>query len=159
VAEHGQNNRAVRLLEMLAPISHALTTAAADRYKVEPYVVAADIYGAAPHIGRGGWTWYTGSSGWMYRVAVESILGLRMEGGDALMLDPCVPDSWPSFRVTWKKPGGKAAYEITVNNPSLRAGHVIGAEVDGQPVLVSGGTARIPLSHDCGHHSIRVTMG
>jgi cyclic beta-1,2-glucan synthetase len=159
VAEHGQHNRALRLLEMLAPISHATTPAAADHYKVEPYVVAADIYGAAPHIGRGGWTWYTGSSGWMYRVAIESILGLRMEGGDALTLNPCVPDAWPSFRVTWKKPGGKAACEITVTNPSRRAGRIVSAEVDGQPAPISGKSLRIPLREDGGPHSIHVTLG
>jgi cellobiose phosphorylase len=159
VAEHGENNRALRLLEMLAPISHAVTTAAADHYKVEPYAVAADIYGAAPHIGRGGWTWYTGSCGWMYRVAIESILGLRLEGGDFLMLNPCVPDAWPSFKVTWKKPDGKATYEITVLNPSLHAGHIVGVAVDGESVPVSGKTARIPLREDGRRHSVRVTLG
>jgi cyclic beta-1,2-glucan synthetase len=159
VAEHGQNNRALRLLEMLAPISHALTTAAAEHYKVEPFVVAADIYGAAPHVGRGGWTWYTGSCGWMYRVAIESILGLRMEGGDTLTLNPCVPDAWPSFKLTWNKPDGNAVYEILVNNPTLRAKEIVGAEVDGKPVQVSGKMARIPLSENAGRFSIKVTLG
>jgi cyclic beta-1,2-glucan synthetase len=159
VAEHGDNNRALHLLEMLAPISHATTTAAADQYKVEPYVVAADIYGAVPHVGRGGWTWYTGSCGWMYRVAIESILGLRMEGGDTLILSPCIPDAWPSFKVTWKKPGGTAIYEITVSNPSKRAGKFVSAELDGKAVNVSGKLARIPLSKDGGTHTVHATLG
>jgi cyclic beta-1,2-glucan synthetase len=158
IAEHDQNNRALRLLEMLAPISHASTTTAVERYKVEPYVVAADVYGAAPHIGRGGWTWYTGSSGWMYRVAIESILGLRIEGGDTLTLTPCVPDAWPGFKIVWKKPGTKAAYEITVRRSSSRRGQIMGT-MDGKAVQVSGKTLRIPLRDDGEAHTVHVTLG
>jgi cyclic beta-1,2-glucan synthetase len=95
----------------------------------------------------------------MFRVAIESILGLRMEGGDTLTLNPCVPDAWPSFKVTWRKPGGKALYEIAVENPSLRAGRIVSVEVDGKPAPVSGKGARVPLSHEHGRHSVRVTLG
>src|SRR5439155_2759891 len=90
VAELGRNNRAAKLLEMLIPVSHALTPEAVDRYKLEPYVVAADVYGEPPHEGRGGWSWYTGSAGWMFRVALESILGFRVENGDTIVVRPCV---------------------------------------------------------------------
>ncbi len=121
--------------------------------------MAADIYGAAPHIGRGGWTWYTGSCGWMYRVAIESILGLRMEGGSYLRLSPCVPDAWPAFKMTWKQPGAKAAYEIEVNNPSLHARNIVSAVMDGEPLPVSGRMARVPLSKDGGLHSVQITLG
>jgi cyclic beta-1,2-glucan synthetase len=159
VAELGENNRALRLLEMLMPVGHALSAQAVDRYKVEPYVVAADIYGAPPHVGRGGWTWYTGSSGWMFRLAVESILGLRIEGGKRLTLRPCVPDAWPSFKVRWRATDGRAACEIAVHNPSGRAGKVVSGEVDGQPVKVTGGRLCIPFGQDCRFLHVRVTMG
>ncbi len=84
---------------MLNPISHALDGAAADRYKVEPYVVAADVYSAAPHIGRGGWTWYTGSAAWMYRAGLEGILGIALECAN-LRVAPVIPPSWPGFEAT-----------------------------------------------------------
>ena len=100
-------------------------------YQAEPYVVAADVYGAPPHVGRGGWTWYTGSSGWMYRVAVESILGLRTEGGDTLVLEPCIPDQWPGFEMTWKLPGGDTTYRIVVSNPDSCSASIVRALVDG----------------------------
>jgi len=90
VAELGRHDRAATLLEMLMPVSHALTSEAADLYKLEPYVVAADIYGEPPHEGRGGWSWYTGSAGWLYRVALESILGFRVENGDTFVLSRAV---------------------------------------------------------------------
>jgi cyclic beta-1,2-glucan synthetase len=159
LAVHGENNRALRLLEMLAPISHSLTPEAADHYKVEPFVVAADIYGVPPHVGRGGWTWYTGSSGWMYRVAVESILGLRMQGGVSLHLCPCVPDAWPSFNVVWRKPGANETYDITVMNPSLCARRIVSADIDGEPISVADGKLTIPFRSDDSYHRVQVRMG
>src|SRR5213078_1520648 len=95
----GQGTRALELFGLLNPIHHAATPEAVARYKVEPYVVAADVYGQAPHTGRGGWTWYTGSAAWLYRVALEDILGLRLRGR-RLSVNPCVPASWSSFEVT-----------------------------------------------------------
>ena len=92
----GEGDKAAALFSLLNPINHARTRAEVHRYKVEPYVIAADVYAAKPHVGRGGWTWYTGSAGWMQRAGVESILGLRLRG-DALELDPCIPKSWPGF--------------------------------------------------------------
>ena len=93
----GEGDKAAALFSLLNPINHARTRADVHRYKVEPYVVAADVYATAPHVGRGGWTWYTGSAGWMQRAGVESILGLRLEG-DVLHLDPCIPKAWPTLR-------------------------------------------------------------
>jgi cyclic beta-1,2-glucan synthetase len=159
IAEHGENNRALRLWEMLTPISHSLTPEAAELYKVEPYAVAADIYGAEPHIGRGGWTWYTGSSGWMYRVAIESILGLRVEDGATLVIEPCIPDDWPSFVIQGALPDGSASYRVTVENPGGKAKRVLSAERDGVKAEVVDGTARIPLPRDGGFHEVRVTIG
>jgi cyclic beta-1,2-glucan synthetase len=100
-AELGDSRRAWELFTMINPVNHAKTPAAVATYKVEPYVMAADVYAAAPHTGRGGWTWYTGSAGWMYRLAVESLLGLRLEG-DKLRLAPCLPASWPGFKLRYR---------------------------------------------------------
>src|SRR3990167_4628440 len=81
---------------LLNPINHARTAEESQRYKVEPYVVAADVYGVAPHTGRGGWTWYTGAAGWMYRAGIEGILGIRREGA-WLIVAPCISAAWPAF--------------------------------------------------------------
>src|SRR4029079_14187531 len=91
LAELGRGERAAPLLEMLSPVVRGGTPHGVDVYQVEPYVIAADVYGVAPHVGRGGWTWYTGSAGWMFRVALESILGVTLEHGDTLVLRPCIP--------------------------------------------------------------------
>jgi cellobiose phosphorylase len=100
-AELGDERRAWELFAMINPINHARSAAALATYKVEPYVMAADVYASAPHTGRGGWTWYTGSAGWMYRLAVESLLGLRLEG-DKLRLAPCLPPHWPGFKLSYR---------------------------------------------------------
>ena len=100
-AELGDNRRAWEIFAMINPLNHAQSAQAVAIYKVEPYVMAADVYAAAPHTGRGGWTWYTGSAGWMYRLAVESLLGLRLEG-DKLRLRPCLPASWPGFKLRYR---------------------------------------------------------
>jgi cyclic beta-1,2-glucan synthetase len=91
---------------MLTPAHHARTAAEVERYKVEPYVVAADVYGVAPHVGRGGWTWYTGSAAWMYRVALESILGITVERGKTLRIAPRIPDEWPGFKARMRPAWG-----------------------------------------------------
>ena len=95
-ALQGRGDRALELWNLLNPVCHATTPADVEHYKVEPYVVCADIYGAPPHTGRGGWTWYTGSAGWLYRVALEAILGFPL--GNTLRIEPCVPRGWPGSR-------------------------------------------------------------
>jgi cellobiose phosphorylase len=100
-AELGDHRRAWELCAMINPVNHTKSAAALATYKVEPYVMAADVYAASPHTGRGGWTWYTGSAGWMYRLAVESLLGLRLEG-DKLRLAPCLPADWPGFKLRYR---------------------------------------------------------
>ena len=97
-AQLGEGEKAHALLSLVNPVNHALTPEATDRYKVEPYVIAADVYSVAPHVGRGGWTWYTGSAGWMYQAGISGILGLRREG-KTLIIAPCIPKSWPSFHL------------------------------------------------------------
>ncbi len=103
--------RAWELARMINPVHHAEDAAGTAVYKVEPYVMAADVYGVAPHVGRGGWTWYTGSAGWMYRLLSESLLGLQRRG-DTLRIEPCIPDDWPGYRMQLRH--GAAVYRIEV---------------------------------------------
>ncbi len=97
----GDSRRAWELLAMINPVNHARSPEGIATYKVEPYVVAADVYALSPHTGRGGWTWYTGSAGWMYRLIVESLLGLRLEV-DKLRFAPCLPADWKTFKVHYR---------------------------------------------------------
>ena len=97
----GDGDKAAELMAMLNPINHTATPAGVDRYQVEPYVVAGDVYAAPPHVGRGGWTWYTGSAGWMYRAGLEWLLGFRLRG-DRLILNPCIPATWPAYSMTYR---------------------------------------------------------
>lgn len=158
IAEHGENNRALRLWEMLTPISHSLTKEAAEIYKVEPYAVAADVYGAQPHVGRGGWTWYTGSSGWMYRVALESILGFRIENAFTLVLNPCIPDDWKGFRIEGRLPNGSASYKVIVESPGGFARVIDSATLDGVQLEIVEGVVRATLPGGGGDHEVRVLM-
>ena len=109
----GQGQRAAELFDLLNPIRHAASPEGVARYKVEPYVVCADVYGAPPHTGRGGWTWYTGSASWLYRVGLEAILGFRLRG-TRLEIDPCIPPGWPGYEITYRH--GSATYHVVVEN-------------------------------------------
>ncbi len=159
LAELGRNDRVARLLEMLSPMHHARDAASVAVYRVEPYVVAADVYGAAPHVGRGGWTWYTGSSGWMYRVILESLLGFRVREGTQLELAPCVPDDWPEFTIQYQLPGETTRYTIMARNPHRRGLGVGSGQCDGAPATVTAGMMRVPLVHDGGEHRVEVVLG
>ena len=150
----GDGDKAVELFSMLNPVNHANTRTGVSRYKVEPYVVAADVYAEPRHVGRGGWTWYTGSAGWMYRAATESILGLRFRGA-TLHLDPCIPRSWPSYEVTVRH--RSARYAIRVENPDRATRGISSVEVDG--VRLPVGTAVIPLADDGRIHHVRAVLG
>jgi cellobiose phosphorylase len=110
-AQLGDSQRAWELFALINPVSHAESAEAIATYKVEPYVVAADVYALSPHIGRGGWTWYTGSAGWMYRLIVESLLGLRLDV-DKLHVAPCLPDHWKEFKVHYRY--RETVYHITI---------------------------------------------
>jgi N,N'-diacetylchitobiose phosphorylase len=159
LAEAGRRERAAALLAMLSPVAHTATHEDAERYLAEPYVVAADIYGVAPHTGRGGWTWYTGSAGWMHRVAVESICGLRVVEGETLELRPCLPDTWPGISLRYHLPGEETLYEISIDNPNGCSEALLRAEVDGAPAELYDGAALIPLVHDRRTHHVRVVLG
>src|SRR4029078_12815358 len=116
---------------MRTPFNHSRTAADVSRYKTEPYVMAGDVYARPPHAGRGGWSWYSGSAGWMYRAGVESILGLRRRG-ETFLVDPCRPSSSPEYRISCRCRGSR--YEITVTTPSRRCRGVARATLDGAPV-------------------------
>jgi cellobiose phosphorylase len=115
----GDGSRAWELLAMINPINHGRSTEEIETYKGEPYVVAADVYAVPPHIGRGGWTWYTGSAGWMYRLIVESLLGLRLET-DKLRFEPCLPAEWDAFTVHYRY--RETIYHITVRQTRDNSG-------------------------------------
>jgi cyclic beta-1,2-glucan synthetase len=148
----GDGDRAGELFGLLNPINHASTRAGMHKYKVEPYVAVGDVYAVPPHTGRGGWTWYTGSAGWMYRAALEYILGFKLSG-DRLRIAPCVPRFWREFEITYRR--GTTTYHIKVENPHALCRGVASIKLDGvmQPADV------ILLSNDGLTHEARVVMG
>ncbi|MGV8952508.1 MAG: GH36-type glycosyl hydrolase domain-containing protein [Cypionkella sp.] len=153
-ARLGQGDKAAELFGMLNPINHALTADAARLYKGEPYVIAADVYSTAPHEGRAGWSWYTGSAGWMYRAGVEGIVGLTREA-DTLVLDPCLPAAWPGVSVTLRHAASQVQIEV-VNTSGAGRG-VVQAEVDGVVTKQAAGAFRLPLRQ--GAMQVCLTLG
>jgi cellobiose phosphorylase len=151
-ALQGRADLALKLWNLINPLYHATTSAEVARYRVEPYVVCADVYGAPPHTGRGGWTWYTGSASWLYRVALEAILGFRLEG-NTLSFEPCTSPSWPQFEITYRH--RSATYQILVDNSAGTGRSVRSVELDGQPLS----NVLIPLSDDAKIHKVRVELG
>jgi len=158
LAEAGRTDRAARLLEMLSPVTHARTPGDVRIYQVEPYVIAADVYGVAPHLGRGGWTWYTGSAGWMFRVALESVLGLTLVRGEEIALRPCIPAEWPGYSIHYRLPGGATSYEISVEQSPRRPERTV-ATVDDAAAEVRDGAVWLPLLKDGRSHTVRVVLG
>jgi cyclic beta-1,2-glucan synthetase len=152
LARLGSGDEAVELFHMLNPVNHTRTAAGVNRYKTEPYVLAGDVYACPPHAGRGGWSWYTGSAGWMYRAGLENILGLRRRGA-TFTVDPCIPTSWPAYEIAWQFL--ETRYDITVSNPKRRCRGIATAELDGVPV----DAAAIPLVNDAGIHQVRIVLG
>lgn len=146
-----KGTRALELYQMINPITHSDNEQIIERYKVEPYVVAADVYTADGQLGRGGWTWYTGSASWMYRVGIEAILGLTKHG-ETLTLNPCIPKDWDSFSIEYAY--CRSRYSITVRNHAQVESGVSLVEMDG---VVTDGTIR--LRDDGATHSVLVTMG
>ncbi len=150
----GDGDKANELFSILNPINRASTRAGVHRYKVEPYVAPADVYAEPPHVGRGGWTWYTGSAGWMYRAGIEWLLGFRLRGA-ILSIDPCVPRAWRGFEIAFRYHGSR--YEIVVTNPSGVSRGVSSMEVDG--TRLPSGSATVKLTDDGATHRIRVVLG
>jgi cellobiose phosphorylase len=148
----GDNARAWELTAMINPVTHARTPEGAATYKVEPYVVAADVYALAPHTGRGGWTWYTGSAGWMYRLVVESLLGLKLEV-DRLRFSPCLPPDWNNFALRYRY--CETYYDIAVQRTEAESE----AELEAVSVTVDGAAQEgnfILLSNDRQEHRVEV---
>ncbi len=152
MARLGSGDEAVELFHMLNPVNHTRTPAGVGRYMAEPYVIAGDVHADPEHAGRGGWTWYTGSAGLMYRAGLESILGLRRRGSTFEMA-PCIPSSWPGYEIAWRF--GRTRYEISVSNPERRCRRIAEAELDGTPVDPQS----IPLADDGATHQVRIVLG
>jgi len=151
-ASLGQGDRAQELYRLLNPVYHSDTLEKATRYRTEPYYIAADIYSESPHTGNGGWTGYTGSAGWMYRLGIEAILGIS-RAGNMLKIDPCIPRDWPGFKLTYQF--GITRYLVTVENPD-------GVNQGVQRVILDGKTLadnQIPLSQDGRQHEVQVLLG
>jgi cyclic beta-1,2-glucan synthetase len=142
----------MELFHMINPTSHTRSADGVERYRVEPYVVAADVYAHPMHVGRGGWTWYTGSAGWMYRAAIDELLGLR-RSADTIAIAPCVPAMWPDFEMDLRF--GRSRYRITVDNRAHQQGSVRTATLDGVDVDPDA----IPYRDDGGTHEIAIVLG
>lgn len=149
----GDGDRAGELFGLLNPINHASTRAGIHRYRVEPYVAAADVYSEAPHVGRGGWTWYTGSAGWMYRAGVEWILGFRLRGAH-LLIDPCIPRAWRGFEISFLYHSSR--YQIEVRNPDGVSRGVVGLSMDGVSLSPD---SELDLADDGATHHVQVVLG
>jgi cyclic beta-1,2-glucan synthetase len=152
LAQLGLGDEAMELFHMVNPINHMRTRQGIEHYLTEPYAVAADVYAHPAHLGRGGWTWYTGSAGWMYQAAVEGLLGLRRAGA-TFSIAPCIPAIWPAFSIRWTT--GRTVYRISVTNPEHRCCGVRSAELDGTPVDPDA----IPALDDGHTHDVVVRLG
>ena len=148
----GDGDKVGELFALLNPINHAGTRAGLHRYKVEPYVAAGDVYSEPQHVGRGGWTWYTGSAGWLYRATLESMLGFHLKA-DTLTIDPCIPRSWRDFEIDYRR--GDTMYRIKVENPACVSLGVAEVRLDGE-LLESN---EIPLVDDKQSHRVLVVLG
>lgn len=151
-AKLGEGDTAGNLYHMINPINHARTPMESSRYRVEPYVMAADVYAVHPNVGRGGWTWYTGAAGWMYRVGLEHILGIRKEE-NKILFNPCIPSTWKEYSIKYRF--GAAVYEITIKNPEAVNKGVKSVSLDGKKLE----EAVLPLTDDGLEHQVEVIMG
>ena len=148
----GQGNLAVKLFDLLNPIRRTTSPVDVAKYRVEPYVLAGDVYSHPPHVGRGGWTWYTGSAGWLYRIGLESILGISKHGS-TLHINPCIAANWPQFEVSYRH--GASTYHIAIDNRTGVERGVRAVTVDGQAVTET----EILLVDDGKRHEVKVEMG
>ena len=147
----GESERAWELFALLNPVHHGATARQIAIYKVEPYVVAADVYAMPPHTGRGGWTWYTGSAGWMYRLLVETLLGVNREG-DHLRLEPRLPPAWPSYKIHYRF--GQTVYHITITRLAADGPASPQLSLDGKEI--PGPT--FPLYDDRQEHTVELRL-
>ena len=151
LARLGRGDTAMELFHMLNPINHTRTIEGVERYRGEPYAIAADVYAHPMHVGRGGWTWYTGSAGWMYQAAIEALLGFHV-ARETFSIDPCIPTQWSGFSLVWQR--GRTRYEVTVTNPHKATSGVSSATLDGKPVE----PGRIPILDDGATHHVEIVL-
>ncbi len=147
----GDNERAWELAALLNPIQHGATAADIAPYKVEPYVIAADVYAVAPHTGRGGWTWYTGSAGWMYRLLTETLLGLNLEG-NRLRLIPRLPKRWTSYKIHYRY--RRTPYHITISRLPADSPYASRTYLDGKELTEE----TVSLVDDLREHSVQMLL-
>ncbi|MFO7577658.1 MAG: glycosyltransferase 36 associated protein, partial [Pelovirga sp.] len=148
----GERERAWELYAMLNPVNHGSDPQGSARYQVESYVMCADIYAVPPHTGRGGWTWYTGAAGWMYRLTIETLLGLQLEV-DQLRIAPCIPAHWQTYKVRYRY--RETMYHLTFSSSGDAAAQKQRITLDG--VIIAG--AAIPLVNDRRDHQVEVDLG
>jgi cellobiose phosphorylase len=151
-------DRASAMFNLLNPIHHSDSAESVARYKVEPYVACADVYSVAPHVGRGGWTWYTGSAAWLYRAGLEAVLGFQLRG-ERLRIDPCIPKAWPGYKIIYQRRGKQHAnttYVIKVENPDHVCRGVARVELDG---IALAAADELTLTDDGQTHVLHVVLG
>jgi len=155
-AKLGDNKRVWELLNMINPINHGKTEEEIGIYKVEPYVLAADVYARAPHAGRGGWTWYTGSAGWMYQLIIDSFLGMKQDA-NKLKFTPCVPEEWKTFTIHYRY--WKTMYHIVFTQEKLAVGS---SQLRGEMQVIVDGEKQadktITLVDDEKEHNVEVKL-
>ena len=152
LARLGRGDDAMELFHMINPINHMRTPEDVDRYRAEPYAVAADVYAHPMHVGRGGWTWYTGSAGWMYQVAVDGLLGLRRQGS-TFSINPNIPAMWREYSLDWRV--GATTYRVIVTNPNHQSSGIRSARLDGEPIDHQA----IPIEDDGAEHHVEIVIG
>jgi cyclic beta-1,2-glucan synthetase len=152
LSQLGLGDEAMELFHMVNPVNHMRTPEDLEQYRTEPYAVAADVYTHPMHLGRGGWTWYTGSAGWMYQAAIDAVLGFRRSGA-TFSIAPCIPAIWPEFAIRWRI--GRTCYHISVVNRGHRCRGVGSATLDGVPVDANA----IPIVDDGATHEVVVHLG
>jgi cyclic beta-1,2-glucan synthetase len=152
LARLGMGDEAMELFHLINPINHMRNAEGVERYKAEPYAVAADVYAHPMHVGRGGWTWYTGSAGWMYQAAVQALLGLQRSGATA-SITPCIPAVWPEYTLAWRV--GRSLYRFVVSNPDHLSHGIASVQLDGVDVDPKA----IPIVDDGEEHHVNVLLG
>ncbi|MEL7834747.1 GH36-type glycosyl hydrolase domain-containing protein [Fodinibius sp. N2] len=157
-AESGKMEKAISFMKMLLPINHARKKIDVERYQVEPYTVAADIYGEPPLIGMGGWTWYTGSAGWMYRVILESILGIKIVGGDRLNITPCLHPNWKRYECCIKNIFPDSELVVQVHNPDKLSEGDFVVTLDGKSISANKRTVQCKIPNTPGQHLLKIDV-
>ncbi|WP_440998798.1 GH36-type glycosyl hydrolase domain-containing protein [Fodinibius sp. SL11] len=157
-AEAGKTEKAISYMKMLLPINHALNSVDANRYMVEPYAVAADIYGEHPLVGMGGWTWYTGSAGWMYRVILESILGISFVDGTKIQIAPSIIPSWKWYECSIKNRALDVEVNIKVLNPNKLSEGKVSASFNGLPVSIKHNVVTCKIPDSPGIYQLKITI-